>query len=183
MNKPPIPSRVPQPVAPATYEDLDAVLRELLAENERLLAHAIDHREAIKRADAAALNAAIVGQNTIVQRIAALERRRQAIVAYLSPAPKGASHAAAQIKVSSVIAGAPEPIRSRIAALAAALRELLNKLHREHQAVRSAAETLSAHMEGLMRHICRGLSHAGTYARCGSIDSSVQVISAVDMRS
>jgi hypothetical protein len=85
--------------------------------------------------------------------------------------------------MTMVTASAPEPLRTRLGMAATALRELLHKLHKEHMALRSAAETLSAHMEGLMRQVCQKLSHAGTYARAGHSAAGVQVVSSMDVRS
>lgn len=159
------------------YEQLDAVLRQLVIEHEKLLAQASEHRRAIAQADAAALGASMAAQQILVQRIAALERQRQTIVSGIARAD------AQSVRFTDVTARAPEPIRSRLAGVAKSLREVLNALHQEHIALRVAAETLSMHMEGLLRQVCRGLSHTGTYARRGAMDSSVQVVSSMDVRS
>jgi hypothetical protein len=168
----------------AAFEHLEVVLRHLLAEHERLLALAGEHKAAIAAADGRALGLCIGRQNEIVQRIAGLERERQTIVAAIvrpgSSKPGMAGHDATLTKVT---AAAPEPVRSRLAGAGVALRDILNRLHKEHQAVKAASETLSAHMEGLMRQVCQRLSHAGTYARGGSVGASVQVVSAMDVRS
>lgn len=172
------------------FEQLEATLRSLVTEHERLLVLTVEHRGAIAAADARALSVCIARQNEVVQRIAALERQRQGIVGAIMrmPAAQGPARLAqAQPTMSTVAAHAPEPVRSRLAAVTTALRELLHKLHTEHLAVRSAAETLSAHMEGLMRQVCQRMSHAGTYGRGGLAgaggQSSVQVVSSVDVRS
>ncbi len=168
--------QVPVTTAVTAFEQLDGVLRLLVAEHEKLLALAAEHRRAIAQADAPALTKCITTQQQVVQRITGLERQRQTVVAGLV---KGKG----QTRLSEVTASAPEPIRKRLESVAAGLRELLIKLHQEHQALKQAAETLSMHMEGLLRQVCRGISHTGTYARCGAIDSAVQVVSAVDVRS
>ncbi len=169
-----------KPAPPSTlspYEQLDAVLRQLVIEHEKLLTQAGEYRRAIAQADAAALGASMEVQQTLTQRIVVLERQRQEIVAGLTRAdPKG-------VRFADVAARAPEPMRSRLAGVVNALREVLNALHREHIALRQAAETLSMHMEGLLRQVCRGLSHTGTYARRGAMDTSVQVVSSMDIRS
>jgi hypothetical protein len=181
----------PRPASPAitpaaAFEQLDGVLRLLLAEHETLLALTSQHRAAISAADGHALGACIGRQNEVVQRIASLEKQRQAIVSAIvrpAPARPGAFPQPAQDpSLSTVASFAPEPIRMRIIAVAGALRDLLNRLHNEHLAVKVAAETLSAHMEGLMRQVCQRLSHAGTYARGGAVSASVQVVSSMDLR-
>ena len=171
---------IAKPGAPSLltpYEQLDAVLRQLVVEHEKLLSQAAEHRRAIAQADAGALGVSMSAQQNLVQRITALERQRQTIVSGLTKAdPRG-------VRFSDVTARAPEPMRSRLAGVAASLRDVLNALHEEHIALRRAAETLSMHMEGLLRQVCRGLSHTGTYARRGAMDSSVQVVSSMDVRS
>ena len=169
----------PSPAAGATaFEQLDAVLRLLVGEHEKLLELAGEYRRAIAQADGPGLARCMGAQQQVVQRITGLERQRQTVVAGLV---RGAGNG--QTRLSEVTAGAPEPMRRRLEGVAGGLRDLLGKLHQEHQALKLAAETLSMHMEGLLRQVCRGMSHTGTYARCGSIDSMVQVVSAVDVRS
>ena len=46
-----------------------------------------------------------------------------------------------------------------------------------------ATVSLLAHMEGLMRHVGRRLSHAGTYGRRGVVEAGGVVVSCVDLRS
>jgi hypothetical protein len=169
----------------SAFEQLDATLRLLVAEHQKLLALADEHRRAIMQADAQGLNACLAKQSEVVQRVSDLERRRQGIVLGItrSAPPKPGSPAGRVPTMSEVTIHAPEPVRGRLTSVAGALRELLNTLHQKHRALKQAAETLSQHMEGLMRQVCRELSHTGTYARRGSINSSVQVVSAVDLRS
>lgn len=175
----------PMPAQPGALDQLETVLRDLLAEHERMLALTTEHRRAISEADIGALRRCMEGQGEIVSSIATLERKRQAIVAGLTgQRPLAAPPIGApKVTMTTLAKGAPEPVRSRLISVSAALRDLLNRLHGEHLALRQAAETLSAHMEGVMRQVCRTLSHAGTYARSGAIDSSVQVVAALDVRS
>lgn len=167
--------------ANADFDKLDGVLRELLTEHERLLALTREHQRAIATADAAGIAACISAQGEIVHRVAALEKLRQTLVARLASATKHTT--GRSLTITMLASAAPAPIRDRLTAVATALRELLNTLHREHIAMRLAAETLSTHMEGLMRQVCRRLSHAGTYARGGGFDASVQVVSTLDVKS
>ncbi|MBY0311528.1 MAG: flagellar protein FlgN [Phycisphaerales bacterium] len=169
----------------ADFDKLDGVLRELLSEHERLLALAKEHQRAIATADIAGLTQCMTAQGEVIQRVAALEKLRQALVGRIAAATPAVATAgnAKTLTISMLALRAPAPVRDRLTAVAAALRDLLNTLHREHQAMRQAAETLSTHMEGLMRQVCRRLSHAGTYARGGGFDASVQVVSSLDVRS
>ncbi len=177
----------------AAVEALDQALRELLGAHEELLTLTAAHRSAISRADAAGLSDVLVAQSAVTERIVELERRRQAAVAGmvklagLPPPPlpvpgQASSSAAARTTLSQLLRAISDPARSRLLAVADRLREVLNRLHTEHMALREAAESLSAHMEGLMRQVCRKLSHAGTYARSGIVDTSAPVVTALDLR-
>lgn len=181
------PAAAAQPQAPGALEQLEAVLRMLVVEHERMLALTTAHRKAISEADLPALRQCMAGQSEITASITALEKQRQTIVATLTgqrvgmPAPMP-TPGAPRLTVSMLAKAAPEPVRARLLAVSDALRDLLNRLHREHLALRAAAETLSSHMEGVMRQVCRTLTHAGTYARSGAIDASLPVAAALDVR-
>jgi hypothetical protein len=174
--KPPAPSPAAAGAPSPGPEALDTVLRELIAAHEELLTLASAQRSAIQRADVRALADIAAAQGAVMERVVDLERRRQTVVASLASGIKG------KVTVTQLARLIADPARSRLTALADRLRELLNRLHQEHMALRAAAETLGAHMEGLMRQVCRKLSHAGTYARSGAIESGGAVVTALDVR-
>lgn len=171
---------VPNALAVAT-ERLDAALRDLIGAHEELLRLAASQRIAISRADARALSDILNAQAAVAQRVVELEQQRQGAVVLLTKAAPQA--AGAKATISQLARAIADPARSRLLALAERLRDLLNRLHIEHMALRAAAESLSSHMEGLMRQVCRKLSHAGTYARSGAIDTGGAVLTALDVRS
>lgn len=190
----PGPLGAPVPAAAAltaAADQLDQTLRELLAAHEELLTLAAAHRSAISRADVRALADVLAAQGAVTERIVELERQRQAAVAGmirhagLTGPTSGFTQGpgAARTTLSQLVRAISDPARSRLLAVADRLREVLNRLHAEHMALREAAESLSDHMEGLMRQVCRKLSHAGTYARSGVIDTSAPVVTALDIRS
>ncbi|MCC6322813.1 MAG: flagellar export chaperone FlgN [Phycisphaerales bacterium] len=158
---------------------LEQVLRSLINEHEGLLKIAKTHRAAIAAADPRAMADCLNAQAATAARVADLERQRQAAVIALT----GAAPARSRVTISQLAASLPEAARVRLLAAADGLREILNRLHGEHTAIRTAAETLSSHMEGLMRQVCRKLSHAGTYARTGNVDGHIAVTTALDVRS
>lgn len=149
------------------YEQLDAVLRQLVIEHEKLLAPVVS----------------IVGpSHTRMPRQLGEHGRSADSCPAHRPHWSGSDKRSCRASpgptlracgFTDVTARAPEPIRSRLAGVAKSLREVLNALHQEHIALRVAAETLSMHMEGLLRQVCRRLSHTGTYAAAS--DSSVQL--------
>jgi hypothetical protein len=173
------PQRTPQPSTPAAanLDALEAVLKSLVDEHRALLELAGEHRRALTEADAPAIKRVLEQQGEVFHRIARLEMNRRTLVGSMTGNANGTP------TISILAARAPEAIRSRLASVAKALREVLDALQKEHRALREAAETLSAHMEGLMRQVYRSLSHAGTYARSGAVDTSVQVVSTLDLKS
>jgi len=175
---PPLPSALS-----VATERLDAALRDLISAHEELLKLAAAQRSAISRADARSLADVLSAQMAVAQRVVELEQQRQGAVVLLGKASPTTGAMGAKTTIAQLVRAVADPARSRLLALAERLRELLNRLHTEHMAVRAAAESLSSHMEGLMRQVCRKLSHAGTYARSGAIDSGCAVVTALDVRS
>lgn len=170
----------PRPPAPpkATLNELERVLIELRDIHERMVLIAKAHRAAISRADLPAISAIVNQHNDLAQVVAQIERRRATIVAALLGTKN-----AGDVRMSQVIAASPQASRERLSAITASLRDVLTRLHAEQQAIRAAAQTLATHMEGVMRQVYRAVSHAGTYVRSGRVDTGVQVLSAIDVRS
>ena len=129
-------------------------------------------------------------QAATLSRIHDVEVHRQQVGRGLMVPTGNAPAARAQIlqstplpTLSSLAARLQEPVQARLLSLGERLREVLNRLHGEHAAIREAAETLGAHMEGVLRHVCRNLSHAGVYGPRASIDTRSPVVTSLDVRS
>lgn len=188
---------VSRPAAPASegalvgaVERLDSALRGLLTEHEELLRIAAVHRAAISSADVRTMSDCLNAQHAAAERIGELERQRQRAVLDLASASGGSvasgvapSPSPVRTTMAQLTRTLAEPLRARLLAVSERLRDVLNRLQVEHNAIRAAAESLSSHMEGLMRQVCRRLSHAGTYARTGSVEASVSVVTTLDVRS
>lgn len=182
---PPHAPRSAPPDPARALEELDAAVRELIVEHERLLLAVADQREAVSRADGPGLNAAILLQGESAQRIAQIERRRIAAVAALAAPAKAGSRPvqAGQVRLTELAATLPEPGRARLLESASALKAVLERLHREYAVMKEAASQLAAHLEGITRQVYAKLSHTGSYARSGSLRAPVQVVSSLDIRS
>lgn len=171
--------------------ELETLLRELLVEHEQLLTVAEMQKRAIAGANTDALASCVHQQNVIVQRVAELEKRRLGLVARLGerlrPAQARKGGDAGIVPDRPTIAWLaqtfPEPTRGRVIAAADRLRELLVRLHKEHVALKDATTTLATHMEGVLRQVAGRMSHAGTYGRRGIVETRVQVVSTLDMKS
>lgn len=194
----PLPPRTPAPVVAASAEpllgeaevaELESLLEHLLREHEELLTLAGTHRAAIAAADPHSLGTCVQRQAEVARRVEELEQRRMAVMARvgerMKKLAKGKPIEAVPDRptVSWLAKSLAEPVRTRLVALADRLRELLARLQKEHAALREASVALAGHMEGLMRQLANRLSHAGTYGRRGLVESRVQVISALDLRS
>lgn len=174
------------PTDPArALDDLDAAVRELIVEHERLIVAVADQRDAVSRADGSRLTAAILRQGESAQRIAQIERRRiNAVAALTAPARAGSrTSQPGQVRLTELAATLPEPGRSRLLESVGMLRTILEQLHREYAVLKDAATQLASHLEGITRQVYAKLSHTGAYARSGSLRAPVQVVSSLDIRS
>lgn len=181
------PAATPATIAPDPFVELDAALRDLVTDHEALLSLAKEHRRAIAAADVSAMHRCLEEQDKRLGLIRQHEARRQnairAIQGGVAALGIPAASANNPTRLAALAQRAAEPLRSRLTGLGERLRELLNAVQAEHNAVREAAETLSSHMEGLMRQVCRHLSHAGTYGRSAAIDTRTPVVTVLDLRS
>ncbi len=171
--------RKPDPLAVA----LEDVLRKLTAEHERLAKTSQRRRQAIARADAEGMAACMTEESDIAGRVAAIEQEREilvqrAIERFGRPADAPADW---RPTMSWIALRLDEPDASRLAALAGALRELIERLRTERQAVRDAAESLAGHMRGLIRAVEHRLNHSGAYGRRGLVHAGPAVFSALDL--
>lgn len=178
------------------YERLERLLDELTRANEQMLEAVRSHRAALARADLAGMSAAITVQGELARRIGLLNEERAAVVAEISGVRAGVgggSHVgavrpgakaaeAAEPKLSRLIEAAPAAQRTRLEGMRLLLRDVLERLTAEQRALKDAAGALAGHMEGVMRQIHDRVAHAGTYVRTGRIDTSVRVVSALDIR-
>lgn len=165
--------------------ELETILHELIVEHEQLLTLAGAQKKAIREANAASLGPVIESQNVIVQRVAELEKRRLTLVAGLGER-LGLTKSGTpgdRPSLAWLAGGLPTTVGDRIARIGARLRELLKKLQHEHAALREAASSLAMHMEAVMRQVTGKLSHAGIYGRHGTVETRVQVMSTLDLRS
>lgn len=162
---------MPHSPAPADLtERVESLLGELIGAYSELAALAGEHRAALARADAGAVEACARRQAAVAQRVAALDQQRAALVAGL-PAPT----------LRALAEAAPEPDRARLVSRAGVARDLIARVHREYRVVQAATQSLLAHMDGIVQQIARRLSHAGTYGRAGRVEGG-QVAGGLDLR-
>lgn len=173
----------PRPTLDQLVADLEALLDAYTTRYEQWRSLLIAQREAVRRADGAAVEDAARSLSNVLEAIAMLETRRGELVNASAEAIPGLRPARAGAITLSDVAGAlPGAGRATLEVKARALRELARDVHAQTQTIAGATRSLLGHVEGLMRHVARSLSHSGTYSRTGVVEAGGAVVSALDIR-
>ena len=167
-------------VVNACTDALERLLRDQLAMHRSILQCMARKKHAIRMADITSVTKICAEENNIIQRLAEAEKQRLALVGKLTHVIKPAS--SQPLSVMEIVAEAPEPLRSRVAALAAQLRESLQLVQRESSIVQSAADTLNRHMTGIMQTVHAALSRARVYGQRGRIAVGAPMPSVLDIK-
>ncbi|CAG0995112.1 hypothetical protein PHYC_02514 [Phycisphaerales bacterium] len=172
----------------ATLADLAGELSSLLdaytARYEQWKVHAAAQREAIRRADGGGVERAASAQGAILEAVAALEGRRAALVNAAAEAlPALRARKTGVITLRDIAGNLPVPEGAALRAKAERLRELVSQINQQSSSVAGATRAVLGHIEGLMRHVAKHLSHSGTYTRRGVVDAGETVVSALDLKS
>ena len=163
--------------------ELESILSELLAEHRQILSLVEAHREAITKADTAAIRTCVEQHAAALNRVRRIEDRRLALVSReIARLREQGQTLRGQPTLTQIAERSPEPWRSRTVALAHQLRELMQRVAREQGVVRTASVSLLGHIDGLMKQVAQKLSHAGTYSGRGVVAPvRGQVVSGLDM--
>lgn len=160
--------------------ELSALLESLRLEHEAMRAVCAARRVAISRADVRALGVCTSRENEVVQRIAGMEARREALVRR-AVALFGEPSDGGTARLSWIAGRLEEPWKGRLEEAATRLRETIAELQREHAAGALAAETVAGHVLGIVRAVERRLSDSGAYTRTGGARVGPTALSAVDV--
>lgn len=167
----------------ALAEQLGGLLTRLTERYTRAHRLLADHREAIRKADGAAVVALVEQQSAVLADIETLDKRRRELVAAASASfPTLIAVRGKSVTLTQLASILPEGDRVRLTAAADNLRRLAQDVRDSTASIRAATATLLAHMEGLIRQVGKQLSHAGTYGRRGVVESGSPVLSALDLR-
>lgn len=162
-------------------EELESLMRELVVHYEQLSTLSDRHLEMIRTADARGLAACVRAENEIVQRVAEAEKTRIRVVSGLATELGAPSKGETTMRwIASRVEG---PRSGALRVVAERLRGLMAGVSQTNEVARRATETLSRHMEGLMREVARGLNHAKVYGRGGVVESGARVMSGIDIKS
>ena len=163
-------------------DQLESLLVEFAGLHQELMTHVTAHREAIRKADGHGVQLAAEAQGRVMGQIGHREQRRRELVA--AACVRFASLAgrrSVDLTLTDVAACMPEPRRTRLIRMARDLKSLVSSVHEQTSTIKAATVSLVAHMEGLMRHVGRQLSHAGTYSSRGFVEPGGMVVSALDL--
>lgn len=159
--------------------DLEAILEDYIETYERLASAVTAHKAAIQAADAKRAEAMVIEHQDLVARITKLDQARRSLIA--SAMRDGLVAPGRDAKLSDVASALPEPRRTHLVQMANELKELVKSVQAEQSGLRLAAGALASHMQGLMQHVARKLSHAGVYSNRGVVEGLV-LASALDIR-
>jgi hypothetical protein len=168
---------------------LDEIARELgtllgLYEDaySRWLACADAQRGALRRGDGRGVEAAANDLRSVLERVATLESRRGTLV-NAAAAALGLTGAGRPLTLRDVARALPSADGAALTAHATRVRDLAARAHELTASLAGATRTLLWHVEGLVRHAARHLSHAGTYTPRGVVEPGRTVLSSLDLRS
>jgi hypothetical protein len=153
---------------------LERIVFELIERHERLLDELGAQRVALAAADPARLKEAGDRCADLLESIGVLEDERRSL---LGEVPSGPRTSITQLAPSLSVER-----RERVIDLGARLRSLIERCMREQSSLRAAAESLSGHMEGLIRQVVSRLSHTGAYDQSGRVEQGAAVVSALDVK-
>ena len=140
---------------------LEAVLKQLADRHEQLLGLMKRQREALRQADHHGVSEYSRLENTVVQAIGELEKRRQELVAEMTRVVDPS--AKTPMRMRDLAERLPEPARGRLLVLREQLRDRIAKVKDESSVTRRATESLLKHMQGLV-HTLSNAGRATGYA-------------------
>lgn len=169
------PRGLPDPVV----RELTGLLTGLLAAHEDYLGLLLEHRAAIRSARPSIAAEVTDRQTQALERIAMLEETRRSLVQRVLDAGLWPQRTLITLSGLAERSGA---MRGPLLETAQRLREAIGRVQTEQGVLVRVTRSLSAHIEGLMRHVAKAASHAGTYGRRGVVGNAA-VMTALDVRS
>ncbi len=183
-----LPTAHPASSPTLTRAQLTIALRTLLADlrgvYEGLIGSSELQREGVRLADRERLARAVDDQQHLLERLAGLDQSRRELVARASGAFAGLAGIRAQSITLTDLARCADPdVAPLLMEQASGVRDLVARFSDLNRVVMTATRSLLDHAEGLVRHVARHLSHAGTYSRRGLVEPVPGVVSSLDLRS
>lgn len=155
----------------ATLTELERVYDEL----ERLGAARID---AIRTGDLPAVAKTIGAESEIAKRIAELDKQRTEAAGELG---RLLDLNAESISASALAKKAAGKVGDAVLDAAGRLRAVIERVQQQNARAQIAAQTLAAHMQGVLRAAQGKLNHSGAYGARGVVAPGPSVVSMLDM--
>ena len=128
---------------------LETVLKQLADRHEQLLTLMKRQRECLRLADHHGVSECSRLENTLIQAIGELEKRRLELVGQRT---KAVDPSATQpMRMRDLAERLPEPARGRLLVLREQLRERISAVKEQSSVTRRATEALLTHMQGLVQ--------------------------------
>lgn len=179
MTAPQTTPNAAKPLPEPLVRDLAGLLAALLAAHEDYLALLLEHRAAIRSAKPGLAAETTERQTRALERIAMLEESRRVLVQQVLDAGLWPQRTLVTLSGLAELSGA---LRTPLLETAQRLRTVIGRVQQEQGVLVRVTRSLSAHIEGLMRHVAKAASHAGTYGRRGVVGCAA-VMTALDVRS
>lgn len=144
-------------------QELLTLLRELLAGQDRLLKLSLTRRDAMRTFDVTRLEQLTLQERSEMGLLAAVERRRQALVAqFRNLLGKGVEPTISEIALRS-----PEPAKTQLLALAAQIKTTVEQLDRNLRINATVSDSVVKGLAKVLKVVTGLAQHAGLYMRNG----------------
>jgi phosphoserine phosphatase len=141
--------------------DLQLVLRQLIDEHRRLLRQMEQQQAAMRAMDYRAMEQANQQQESIRQRIAAIEMRRRSLVAAWAKAMRHP----AEVRIEQIAQA--DPSGAELLKLRDELKEVLEQIRHRGQVAGKLAAGLLGHLNTVVSLLAGAVQTAGLYTRSG----------------
>jgi hypothetical protein len=169
--------RPQQSVAEAAAR-LESVLTGLSMEYDRLERLGADRLSAIRKADLSSVAMTIGAESEIAARIAELNKQRAEAASGLGVLLGVMDE---QATASTLARRAAGKVGETVLDAANQLRTVIDRVQRQNARAQIAAQTLAAHMQGVLRAAQGKLNHSGAYGSRGVVAPGPSVVSMLDM--
>ncbi len=144
---------------------LEQYLDDLLKEHQAMFAVMRRKRQALTQARPHDVAELCARENQHLQKIGAIEKRRQALVGQLTE--KLLPDANQPMRLRDIAEQAPQARRERLIDLHAQLRKTMRQIADEAAVTQKATNGLLKHIQGMMGMISQSFASLGTYGRKG----------------
>jgi hypothetical protein len=162
---------------PPPLAELENILRLLVAEHRKLLAHVEAQQSAMRAMDLAALDVAMNQQEAARLRIATIENRRRAAVVQIARAARIDPNGLTLTKLATLYPAQGQPLLL----LRDELKEVAAQIGKRTQVSGRLAGALLGHLNTVVRLLAGAVEKAGLYSKHGvpQVSSRIGVMEAV----